>query len=95
MDNLGMLAWLIGMGSVIVSLLVLTLLSQRLGEVLSQPKHYRTLIAAIGLVLMATLFRLAFPTQQSQLLFAIAMTVGLVIALRIVWRYWGWLLRER
>jgi hypothetical protein len=81
--------------SLITSLLVIALLSQRLGTITKQGHTYRWLFAAIGLVAVAVVIRLwtlnSAEDPPYPLLMAVALTIGLVTA----WYYWGWLLSER
>lgn len=88
----------VGPASVAVTLVVIGLLSQRLGAVTRTPPYYRWCYVAAGLVGMSTLGRLVSVgyvderlTLLNNLLFALGVTLGLVIA----WRYWSWLFGER
>ncbi|NPV66450.1 MAG: hypothetical protein HPY64_04815 [Anaerolineae bacterium] len=92
--SLGML----GPASVAVTLVVIGLLSQRLGAVTRTPPYYRWCYVAAGLVGVSTLGRLVSVgyvderlTLLNNLLFALGVTLGLVVA----WRYWSWLFGER
>ncbi len=94
MDGLLAVLGLAGPLSLTVALLVIALLSQRLGLITKRARHYRWLFAAIGLALVALVTRLwtlAAPDESIYtLLTAFALTVGVGVA----WYYWGWLLNE-
>lgn len=88
----------VGPASVTVMLVVIGLLSQRLGAVTRMPPYYRWCYVAAGLVGLSTLGRLVSIgyvdeglTLLNNLLFALGVTLGLVVA----WRYWSWLFGER
>ena len=95
---------LLGPFSIAVSLLILGLLSKRLGDQGSARPYYlgffagATLIAiSIGAQFLELLMR--FPHTESDVLWvilaeglpALAVTFGVISA----WRYWSWLLAER
>jgi hypothetical protein len=98
---------LIGPISMSVALLVLGLLSKRLGSVMRTPRYYVGFYAAAFLMVVSVVARLlnvghgesvAAGFGRNPLIVALyvglpvtATTLGLVIA----WRYWSWLLAER
>lgn len=95
---------LIGMFSIAVALVVLGLLSKRLGQVTRAPRYYRGFYISSVFLIMSALFRLVYlvqnqipsPDDAVAVIFyigvpALALTVSLIIA----WRYWSWLLAER
>jgi hypothetical protein len=98
---------LLGSIAITIALMVLGLLSKRLGSVTRTPHYYIWFYFATGLMLVSILARLvnlghdaAFGAtlvndEISVLLYAglpaIALTLGVVVA----WRYWSWLLAER
>lgn len=106
MDWMGLLG-LLGSIAIAIALLVLGLLSKRLGSVTRTPPYYVWFYVAAGLMLVSILARLVHLGQGpavavaliddkvSVLLYAglpaIAITLGVVVA----WRYWSWLLAER
>lgn len=106
MDWMGLLG-LLGSISVAIALVVLGLLSKRLGSVTRTPPYYFWFYVAAGLMLVSIFARLvnlghgsetAATLIQDEILIllyaglpAIAITLGLVVA----WRYWSWLLAER
>lgn len=106
MDWMGLLGLLGGI-AIATALVVLGLLSKRLGSVTRTPPYYVWLYVAAGLMLVSILTRLVHLGQGpevavtliedkvSVLLYAglpaIAITLGVVVA----WRYWSWLLAER
>lgn len=103
----GGLAGLLGPVSILVALVVIGLLSRRLGSVVRMPRYYVGLFVAAGLIAVSILARLLAlgrgPTMTMELnhdplwvflltgLPALALTTAVVVA----WRYWSWLLAER
>jgi hypothetical protein len=90
---------LVGPLSLVICLIVLGLLSQRLGAVTRRTPLYRLLFVSSGLVGLSLLVRLPTLGQtldaETALAYDIPLTLGLLLAVIIVWRYWGWLLGER
>lgn len=98
---------LIGVASIALALVVLGLLSKRLGSVTRLPRYYRGFYVAAALVAISVVARLLNigrgPSAALELASdplwvllyigfpAIGITLGVVIA----WRYWSWLLAER
>ncbi len=98
---------LLGLMSIGVALLVMGLLSKRLGSVTRAPRYYLGFYAAALMVAASVLARLvnvgrgaAVAAELNRdlgwvLLYnalpALAVTLGLFVA----WRYWSWLLAER
>ena len=95
---------LIGLFSIAVALVILGLLSKRLGQVTRAPRYYRFFFIAAILLIISLLFRL-FNLVQSHIpaaddpvavIFYIGLPAfALTISLMIAWRYWSWLLAER
>lgn len=95
---------LLGMISVVVSLLVLAGLSHRLGKVTRAPRYYIGFYLAAALIGLSLLARfldalrlIAISTTDP---FWVLIVVGLpafalTLSLIIAWRYWSWLLAER
>jgi hypothetical protein len=91
--------------SIGVALVVLALLSQRLGAVTKRPPLYRWYflsVAIIGVAVILRIMSLSAPVgpdfdydNMMTLLYDIALVIGLSLAVMIAWRYWGWLLSER
>ncbi len=95
--------------AVAVTLLVLGMLSQRLGAVTNTPPYYRWFYVAAALVSVAALFELLYVLSLNVddgagilydegfylLTFSAPMAVGLTVSAIVSWRYWGWLLSER
>jgi hypothetical protein len=97
----------IGYVSIAVALVVLGLLSKRLGSVVRMPRYYLGFYLAALLMAISILARLlnighgdVLAARLSEnpvavLLYvglpAIAITLGVIVA----WRYWSWLLAER
>ncbi len=88
----------VGPAAITVTLVVIGLLSQRLGAVTRMPPHYRWCYVAAGLVGLSMLGHLVSVGYEDDLLalltnlfFALGVTLGLVVA----WRYWSWLFGER
>ena len=95
---------LLGPISILITLIVLGLLSRRLGQqTAARPRYLGFFIGAvlIGISIAAQLLDLIFHFPHSDpdflwiilvdLLPAIAITLGVMFA----WRYWSWLLAER
>lgn len=105
MDWMGLLG-LLGSVAITIALVVLGLLSKRLGSVTRTPPYYLWLFVAAGLMTISTLARLVnlglgtmaaagVDDDLGLVLFyvglpAVAITLGIVV----VWRYWSWLLAE-
>ena len=95
---------LVGTFSIAVALVVLGLLSKRLGQVTRAPRYYRGFFAAAALFIVSLLFRLLNVVQSHipptddpvAVIFYIGLPAfALTISLMIAWRYWSWLLAER
>src|SRR5512135_3569141 len=97
---------LFGMASITVAILVLALLSKRLGAVTHTPRYYLGLYGSAALMAVSVLARLLNWLKRTDaaninsdpvwiLLYiglpAVAVTLGVIVA----WRYWSWLLAER
>lgn len=98
---------LLGPASITVALVVLALLSRRLGGVTRMPRYYVGLFLAAGMMGVSVVARLLALGRGSAItmelnhdplwvflyigLPAIALTTAIVVA----WRYWSWLLAER
>lgn len=81
--------------SLIVALLVIALLSQRLGAITKQIRAYRWLFVAIGVMTAAIITQLRVFDPVDNEIYPLLMACGLTIAVGTVWYYWGWLLSER
>src|SRR5690349_5937550 len=94
---------LCGPASIIIALIVLALLSQRLGAVTKRPPLYRWLFVSVALVGISVMSRLVGLGAADSLgrgsvivmLDDIALALGLTLAVVVAWRYWSWLLSER
>ncbi len=101
MTNLLTLLGLFGPIALIIALLVMALLSQRLGAVTKRAKNYRwfyVAIALIGLSIIVRLLTLGLPSavaDDTDLLYSLPLAAALTLSVFIAWRYWGWLLSER
>jgi hypothetical protein len=98
---------LVGPASVAIALVVMGLLSRRLGSVMRTPRYYVGFFIAAALMIVSVLARvlnvghgdnfaaLLGQNAVSVILYiglpSIAITTGLIVA----WRYWSWLLAER
>ncbi|GAB1422269.1 hypothetical protein MASR2M15_24920 [Anaerolineales bacterium] len=95
---------LLGPASIAFTLIILALLSRRLGSVTRAKPYYRIFYLAAFMICMAVFVEFVyiispdtlstlriFAILVEQLLFAIAITISLVTA----WYYWSWLLAER
>ena len=98
MISLQLLLGLIGPASMIVALIVLALLSQRLGAVTKRAPIYRWFFVSavlIGFSIVARLFAPDALDYRAALLYDVPLALGLTLAVVIAWRYWSWLLSER
>src|SRR5438874_10884024 len=101
MENVFSLLGLLGPISLIVALVVIALLSHRLGSVTKRAPLYRwyfVSVALVGLSVIGKFIQISAPEDQKSSAVAvadIAFTAGLSLAVVIAWRYWGWLLHER
>ena len=95
---------LVGLFSIAVALVVLGLLSKRLGQVTRAPRYYRGFFVAAILLIVSLVFQLLNVTRLHILgaddgvavIFYIGLPAfALTISLMIAWRYWSWLLAER
>ena len=100
----GGLFGLVGVFSIAVALVVLGLLSKRLGQVTRAPRYYRGFYVAAILLIVSFLFRLLNVVESHipaaddpvAVIFYIGLPAfALTISLMIAWRYWSWLLAER
>ena len=92
------LAGTVGALGVMVALVVMGLLSQRLGAVTKMAPHYRWFYVAAGLSFVSVVSRLLYVGYQDERIvlaytasLALATTLGLIVG----WRYWNWLFGER
>jgi len=103
MDAILSLLGLVGPASLIVALIVIGLLSQRLGAVTKRAPLYRWFFVSAALLCIGIVWRLFgliipdMPTRDvdATVFYDIPLAVGLVIAVAVAWRYWSWLLSER
>ncbi len=89
---------LFGPASIIVALVVIALLSQRLGAVTKRAPIYRWFFVSVALIAAGIVWRLFDLNMaydfQTAMFYDIPLAVGLVIAVIVAWRYWSWLLSE-
>ncbi len=92
---------IIGMSSIALALVLLGLLSQRLGRVTGSGGYYVGLFVAAALVAVGAVMRIVAlwrdldDNMLSTLLFNGAPAAGVTLGVIICWRYWSWLLAER
>jgi hypothetical protein len=94
---------LFGMASVIVAMIVLGLLSKRMGAVTHSRRYYLGLFVAAVLMGISVLVRLVNWLQHTDpngdpvwILFYIGLpTISVTLGVISAWRYWSWLLAER
>lgn len=99
---------LTGQMGVCVALVVMGLLSRRLGRVTRARRFYRGFYAAAGMVFVGVLARVFhlvngvaevadLPQNTSTWVFLTngIPALGLLLGLVVAWRYWSWLLAER
>lgn len=94
----------LGILSIAIALVILGLLSKRLGKVTRAPGYYRVFYVAAGLLLISLFVRLADALNTrvphaddpaAVILYLGLPAFALTISLIIAWRYWSWLLAER
>jgi len=101
----------IGLGSVIVTLVILARFGRKLGAVTKMRPLYYGYYVAIGCLSLALLARLirasvfwapveSVPSVLTDpvfylLLHHLPMAIALSISLGVTWHYWSWLLKER
>lgn len=83
-------------------LLVIALLSQRLGAVTKRPKYYLLFFVAIALIggsVLTRLLTLGTPAETLDLsvglLYTLPLAIALTVSVIVAGRYWGWLLGEK
>ncbi|MBI5670035.1 MAG: hypothetical protein HZC41_18730 [Chloroflexi bacterium] len=96
---------LLGPLSIVVALVVLALLSRRLGSVTRMPRYYLGLFLSAGLMLVSIVARLVSLGRPATtglhhdplvvFLYVGLPAIALTIAIVVAWRYWSWLLAER
>jgi len=94
---------LVGLFSIVVALVVLGLLSRRLGQVTRAPRYYIGFWLSAALLLVSLIYRLfnllqshiPLPDDPGAVILYIGLPFALTISLIIAWRYWSWLLAER
>ena len=87
-----------GPGSLAVTLVVMGLLSQRLGAVTKMPSHYRWFFVGAGFLGVSVAARLLAVGEGGEMLalvYAASIVMGGVIGVLTAWRYWSWLFGER
>jgi len=98
--TLALLVSLAGPISMIVVVLLMRSLSKRLGAVTRRPPIYRWFTVSAACILVSIALRLVREVNdgpldgQRALLYDVPFAIGLLIALVVAWRYWGWLLYE-
>jgi hypothetical protein len=102
MSSLLTLFGLCGPVSILIALVVLALLSQRLGAVTKRAPLYRWLFVSVALVGVSIVGRLISaltpggdPAYSGIMLYDVLFVLGLALAVIVAWRYWSWLLHER
>ncbi len=102
MENVSALLSLFGPVAMMIALVILALLSQRLGAVTKRPPLYRWLYVSVVLVgtsVIVRLLKLNTPETldsdySTLMLYDILLALGLGLAVIVAWRYWSWLLSE-
>lgn len=107
MIDWGGLLGLAGPTAIALMMIILGLLSKRLGSVTRIPRYYLGFYIAAGLMGLSILARTLeigrgyeVAAQASGdafhvLMFGVVPGISLTLALIIAWRYWSWLLAER
>ncbi len=98
---------LFGNISIVVAMLVMGVLSRRLGDVTRIPPYYRGFFASAVLVGLSVLARVmnigrGLETAASiahdpvwAVLYVGLPAIGVSLGVAVAWRYWSWLLAER
>lgn len=77
-------------------LIVLGLLSRKLGRVTHARPYYGAFYLAAGLICGAVIVRLFTPPLESWMfLYNALLAFGVTLGVLTAWRYWSWLLAER
>lgn len=96
-----------GLLAIAFALVILGLLSRRLGQATRAPRHYLGFYAGALLIVMSVIaqllnlgFGLATPEELDQSLLWILLynglpALGVTVGLFYAWHYWSWLLAER
>jgi chromate transport protein ChrA len=101
-NNLLALLGTCGPAAIIITLVIMALLSQRLGAVTKRPPLYRWFyvsVALIGISMILRLAKLSAPDSVERgytaaVFHDVLMAAGLSLAVIVAWRYWSWLLHE-
>jgi hypothetical protein len=87
----------VGPLAICVALVVVGLLSSRLGAVTKMPPYYRWFFVAAGLVLVSVVTRLMLIKQLDDtllLIYNLLLAAGVTLGVVVAWRYWAWLFGE-
>lgn len=102
----GLLA-IVGMSAISQALIVMGLLSRRIGKVTRERAYYIGFFIAAGLVAVGVAARIANLTSELAtisilhqntlwvILYNGVPAVGITLGVIVAWRYWSWLLAER
>lgn len=88
----------IGPISILFTLVVMGLLSQRLGAVTKMRPLYRWFYVAAAFLGVSTILRLlgmGGPDETLSLLYSVFFVTGVTLGVVVAWRYWSWLFGER
>lgn len=94
----------VGLFSIAIALVILGLLSKRLGQVTRAPRYYRGFYFSAALIVASIAYRIInmiqahipVPDEPNAVLYYIGLPAfALTLSLIIAWRYWSWLLAER
>jgi predicted tellurium resistance membrane protein TerC len=102
LNNLLALLGIVGPVAIMIALVIMALLSQRLGAVTKRPPLYRWFYVSVALVGISMILRvvsldvpdLLEHDYATAILHDVLMAAGLSLALIVTWRYWSWLLHE-
>lgn len=106
-SNLSTLLGIAAPLALMIALWVLAQISRRFGEVTRRPPHYRAFYVALGLMVPPLLVRLlAIGLSERQhadlggntleaALHDMPLALGVVLAVIVAWRYWGWLVTSQ
>lgn len=87
--------------SLALIMIILALLSKKLGDVTQRPAIFRWYFVSTGLILVSTALRVTDTARlgtldaEQALSYDMLLMMGLLLAVVVTWQYWWWLLGER
>jgi dipeptide/tripeptide permease len=101
-NNLLAFLGICGPVAIMITLVIMALLSQRLGAVTKRPPLYRWFYVGVALIGISVIMRLTELSASGSpghdytatVLHDALIAAGLSLAVVVAWRYWSWLLHE-